>query len=259
MKSTEPTVQLTIEDQSAVLVLNRGDKNAINLEFAEQFRAAAVAIFKQQSRTVIITGGGKNFSFGGDLRAMRDATDVGAYLHGMTAALHDGLITLAALDVPVIAAVNGTVAGGGLGIALIADLIVAGRSAKFVPAYTSVGLTPDAGVGFLLPRAIGRTRAIELLLTNRILHADEALSWGLINQVVDDALLMVTAHGMAHQLRRGPQRAYASVKRLLSAPLAALKDHLQLESQAIIQQAASSEGNEGINAFLGKRAPVFGA
>jgi len=184
-----PTVRLEIRESLAFLSLARPDAaNTMNLEFGREFFAAALAIEAAPAvRAVVLTGQGKNFCFGGDLKGMvASGADVRAYLSELTTNLHAGMALLARLDAPVIAAVNGTAAGAGLGLVLAADLAIAARSAKFAPAYTGVGLTPDAGCTFLLPRAVGYKRAMDLLLTNRMLDAQQALDWGLVNQVVED-------------------------------------------------------------------------
>jgi 2-(1,2-epoxy-1,2-dihydrophenyl)acetyl-CoA isomerase len=182
---------------------------------------------------------------------------VGAYLSELTTNLHAGMALLARLDAPVIAAVNGTAAGAGLGLVLAADLAIAARSAKFAPAYTGVGLTPDAGCTFLLPRAVGYKRAMELMLTNRILDAEQALNWGLINQVVDDERLAETAAALAARLAAGPVGAFGAVKRLLAEAEPGFESQLARESRSIASRGMTAEGREGIAAFLEKRAPIF--
>src|SRR5882724_2559414 len=187
-----PTVRLEIRESLAFLSLARPDAaNTMNLEFGREFFAAALAIEAAPAvRAVVLTGQGKNFCFGGDLKGMvASGADVRAYLSELTTNLHAGMALLARLDAPVIAAVNGTAAGAGLGLVLAADIAIAARSAKFVAAYTAVGLSPDAGSTFALPRAIGRTRATDMLLNNRVLDAPTALSWGLVSEVVEDARL----------------------------------------------------------------------
>ena len=136
-------------------------------------------------------------------------------------------------------------------------LAIAGKSAKFTPAYTGVGLTPDAGCTFLLPRAVGYKRAMELFLTNRVLGAEEALEWGLVNQVVDDDRVQETAVALAARLASGPTGAFGGVKRLLAEAEPGLEGQLERESRAIAARGAGAEGREGIAAFLEKRAPRF--
>jgi 2-(1,2-epoxy-1,2-dihydrophenyl)acetyl-CoA isomerase len=161
------------------------------------------------------------------------------------------------MDAPVIAAVNGTAAGGGIGLVTAADLCLCGTGSKFSLAYTGVALTPDCSSSFFLPRLIGHRRAMELVLTNRMLSAEEALSWGLVNQVVADADVVTEALKLANKLAVGPKHAFGKSKRLLAASSGALESQLVLESRMIAHQALSAEGQEGIRAFLDKRKPQF--
>src|ERR1700730_11506898 len=205
--SAAPTIHLEIRESVAFLSLARPDAaNTMNLEFGREFLAAAFAIEAAPNvRAVLLTGQGKNFCFGGDLKSMvASGSEVRTYLSELTTNLHAGMALLARLDAPVIAAGNGTAAGAGLGLVLAADLAIAARSAKFAPAYTGVGLTPDAGCTFLLPRAIGYKRAMEMFLTNRVLDAEQALAWGLVNQVVDDDTLLSAAEALATRIAAGP-------------------------------------------------------
>jgi 2-(1,2-epoxy-1,2-dihydrophenyl)acetyl-CoA isomerase len=255
-----PTVRLEVRDSIAYLTLNRPETaNTMNLEFGREFLAAATAIRSNRSvRVVLLRGEGKNFSFGGDLKGMVAAGgDLRAHLVDLTTDLHAGMTHLARMDAPVIAAVRGTAAGAGLGLVLAADLAVAGKSAKFVPAYTAVGLTPDAGCTFLLPRAVGYKRALEMFLTNRLLGAEEALAWGLVNQVVDDDKVDDTAASLAQRLADGATGAFGVVKRLLGESEAGWEAQLERESRCIGARGETGEGREGIAAFLDKRAPKF--
>jgi 2-(1,2-epoxy-1,2-dihydrophenyl)acetyl-CoA isomerase len=140
---------------------------------------------------------------------------------------------------------------------LAADLAIAARSARFAPAYTAVGLSPDASCTFLLPRAVGYKRAMELLLTNRVLNAEQALDWGLINQVVEDEDLLPTAAALAARMALGPVGAFGAVKRLLADAEPGLEAQLARESRSISARGMTEEGREGIAAFLEKRAPRY--
>jgi 2-(1,2-epoxy-1,2-dihydrophenyl)acetyl-CoA isomerase len=254
------TLHLEIRDHIAHLTMARPEAaNTMNLQFGREFLAAAFAIQAAPDvRAVLLTGEGKNFCFGGDLKGMVDSgNDVTAYLSELTTNLHAGMAQLARLDAPVIAAVNGAAAGAGLGLVLAADLAIAARSAKFAPAYTGVGLTPDAGCTFLLPRAVGYKRAMELLLTNRVLDAQQALDWGIVNQVVEDDRLAASAAALAERLAQGPTGAYGAVKRLLAEAEPGFETQLARESRSISARGASAEGREGIAAFLDKRRPRF--
>jgi 2-(1,2-epoxy-1,2-dihydrophenyl)acetyl-CoA isomerase len=258
--ASSPMVRLDIREHVAHLTLARADAaNTMNLQFGREFTAAAYAVRKDAGvRAVLLRGEGKNFCFGGDLRGMVAAGgNVNAYLTELTTDLHAGLMHLARASAPVVAAVQGTAAGAGLGLVLAADLAIAGKSAKFTAAYTAVGLTPDAGTTFLLPRAVGYKRAMEMFITNRVLDAEQALDWGLVNQIVDDAELAATADALAQRLAAGPAGAFGAVKRLLAEAEPGWEAQLAREGRTIAARAETDEGREGIAAFLEKRTPKF--
>jgi 2-(1,2-epoxy-1,2-dihydrophenyl)acetyl-CoA isomerase len=210
-------------------------------------------------RAVVVTGAGKHFCFGGDLRGMADrGAAVGGYLNELTTCIHAAISCFTRMRAPVIAAVNGTAAGGGVGLVCMTDLAIAGRGSRFSLAYTGVGLAPDCSTSFLLPRIVGRRRALELFLTNRVLAADEALEWGLVNQVVDDAEVLATAQALAEKFAAGPTESYAAVKRLVASADPGLEAQMALEGRAIAAQACHPHGQEGVAAFLGKRRPNYG-
>ncbi len=255
-----PTIRVQVQGAVAHLTLTRAEAaNTMNLQFGREFLAAAQSLqADRRVRAVLLSGEGRNFCFGGDLKGMvASSGDLGAYLSELTTALHAGLAHLMRMNAPVVAAVKGSAAGAGLGLVLAADLAIAGRGAKFTAAYTGVGLTPDAGCTFLLPRAVGYKRAMELLLTNRVLDAEEALDWGLVNQVVDDDKVDETAAMLAARLASGPTGAYGGVKRLLGEAEPGLESQLGRESRSIAGLGAATEGREGIAAFLEKRPPRF--
>ena len=255
-----PTVEVESRGAVTVITLNRPESaNTLNLQMAMDLLAAAMTCGRNPSvRAVVLTGAGKNFCFGGDLRGMAaKGKSADAYLRELTTYLHEALSHFVRMDAPVIAAVNGTAAGAGVGLVAMADLAVCATSSKFNLAYTSVGLTPDAGTSFLLPRAVGAKRAMELLLLNRTLSAEEALSWGLVNQVVPDADVLDQAMRIAEKLADGATHAFGHAKRLLAHSLGALESQMVLESETIASQAGSDEGMEGISAFLEKRKPNF--
>jgi 2-(1,2-epoxy-1,2-dihydrophenyl)acetyl-CoA isomerase len=254
------TVGLEVRGPVGIVTLNRPDSaNVLNLPMGRELLEAAIAIGKNPAvRAVVLTGAGKNFCFGGDLRGMMsEGGAVDAYLRELTSFLHHAISHFVRMDAPVIAAVNGTAAGAGVGLVAMADMAICARSAKFSLAYTGVALTPDGSTSYFLPRLIGAKRAMELVLTNRPLTADEALSWGLVNQVVDDAACLDEAIKLAEKLAAGPMRAYGKAKRLIAGGGGALEAHMVLESETISQQAISAEGQEGIRAFLDKRKPQY--
>jgi 2-(1,2-epoxy-1,2-dihydrophenyl)acetyl-CoA isomerase len=257
-----PSVQVETRGAVALVTLNRPDSaNTLNLEMAMDLLAAAMTCGRNPAvRAVVLTGAGRQFCFGGDLRAVvARGSAADGYLRELTGYLHSAISHFVRMDAPVIAAVNGTAAGAGVGLVAMADLAVCSKSARFSLAYTGVGLTPDAGTSFLLPRAVGVKRAMELLLLNRALTADEALGWGLVNSVVDDSQLLEESLRIAERLAAGPTQAFGRTKRLLAASTAGFESQMVLESETIASQAVTAEGAEGINAFLQKRSADFSA
>jgi 2-(1,2-epoxy-1,2-dihydrophenyl)acetyl-CoA isomerase len=254
------TVDFETRGAVALVTLNRPQSNnTISLQMAMDLLAAAMTCARNTAvRAVVLSGAGRHFSFGGDLHGMASRERSGSdYVRELTTYLHAAISQFVRMDAPVVAAVNGTAAGAGVGLVAMADLALCGHSSKFNLAYTNVGLTPDAGTTFLLPRIVGARRATELLLLNRGLSAAEALSWGLVNEVVTDEQLPARALQIAEQLARGATRALGATKRLIAHSLGAFESQMVLESETIATHAVSAEGSEGIAAFLEKRKPRF--
>jgi len=254
------TVLVEVRDRVATVTLNRAEgANALNLAMGQDMLEAALRCEADpEVRAVVVTGAGKHFCFGGDVRGMAEkGDDVGGYLNELTTNLHSAISAFTRMRAPVIAAVNGTAAGGGVGLVCMTDLAIAGRSSKFRLAYTGIGLAPDCSTSFLLPRIVGRRRAMELFLTNRTLSADEALAWGLVNQVVDDADVLTQAQALATQLASGPTESYGLVKRLMDTADPGLEGQMAREGRAIAAQALHPHGVEGVHAFLEKRKATF--
>jgi 2-(1,2-epoxy-1,2-dihydrophenyl)acetyl-CoA isomerase len=255
-----PTVEVESRGAVTLVTLNRPDSsNTLNLQMAMDLLAAAMTCGRNPGvRAVVLTGAGKNFCFGGDLRAMLGkGKGPDAYVRELTTYLHEAISHFVRMDAPVIAAVNGTAAGAGVGLVAMADLAICANNAKFNLAYTSVGLTPDASTSFLLPRAVGAKRAMELFLANRTINAEEAVSWGLVNRAVPDAQLLNEALKLGEQLAAGATGALGHTKRLVTTSLGALESQMVYESQTISARAGTEEGQEGIAAFLEKRKPEF--
>ena len=254
------TVEVETRGAVALVTLNRPQSaNTLNLQMAMDLLAAAMTCARNAAvRAVVLSGAGRHFSFGGDLRGMAGRDGAGSdYVRELTTYLHAAISHFVRMDAPVIAAVNGTAAGAAVGLVAMADLAVAARSSQFNLAYTRVGLTPDAGTSFLLPRIVGVKRAMELLLLNRVLSAAEALGWGLVNEVVADEQLPARALEVAEQLSRGARGAYGATKRLIAQSLGAFESQMVVESETIAAHAAGTEAAEGIDAFLEKRQPRF--
>lgn len=255
-----PTVQVETRGSVALVMLDRPDSgNTLNLQMAMDLLAAAMTCARNAAvRAVVLTGAGRHFCFGGDLRAMASRDAAGDdYIRELTTYLHAAISHFMRMDAPVLAAVNGTAAGAGVGLVAMADLAVCASSAKFNLAYTKAGLTPDAGTTFLLPRTVGVKRTMELLLLNRSLSASEALAWGLVNEVVADEQLLSRALELAEGLAQGASGAFGATKRLVAHSLGALESQMVLESETIAAHAIGAEGQEGISAFLEKRKPQF--
>jgi 2-(1,2-epoxy-1,2-dihydrophenyl)acetyl-CoA isomerase len=234
--------------------------NAIDLQTARELYAVANRCDEDPDvRAVLLTGTGRMFCAGGDLGSFAAAGDaVPALLKEITTYLHAAVSRMARMDAPVIAAVNGAAAGAGLSLACAADLVLAAESASFTLAYTRVGLTPDGSSTYFLPRLVGARRAAELVLTNRVLSAGEALEWGIASRVVPDAELLSEAGALARKLAAGPTAAFGASKRLLvESSTNGLEAQMELETRAIADAARGEEGREGIAAFLAKRAPTF--
>jgi len=255
------TLTFEVRDGLCHLTLNRPKAaNALNLEMAQELLQAAKRCDEDAGiRAVLLTGAGRMFCAGGDLRRFAEAAEgIPAFVQKLASTLHESLSILARMDAPIIAAVNGVAAGAGMSLACHADLAIAAESAKFTMAYTAAGLTPDGSATYFLSRMIGRRRAVELMLTNRRLSAAEALEWNIVNRVVPREDLMAEAEKLARELAGGPTRAYGAVKKLLIASTTNdLEAQMDLETKFIVDSAGSADGAEGINAFLEKRKPKF--
>ena len=254
-----PAVQVETRGAVALVTLNRPESgNALNLQVAMDLLAAAMTCALNAAvRAVVLSGAGRHFCFGGDLRAFGTHAPGDDYVRELTTYLHAAISQFMRMDAPVIAAVNGTAAGAGVGLVAMADLALCAHSSKFNLAYTQAGLTPDAGTTFLLPRTLGLKRSMELLLLNRSLTSEEALEWGLVNEVVPDERLLSRALETAEKLAQGANGAFGATKRLIAHSIGALESQMVLESETIARHAVGPEGREGVSAFLEKRKPRF--
>jgi 2-(1,2-epoxy-1,2-dihydrophenyl)acetyl-CoA isomerase len=213
---TDQAVLFDIRDSIAHITLNRPEQsNAFDLDAAREFSSVIERTAESSARVVLLTGNGPRFCAGGDVASMVAADDRAAYLRVLAETLEAGLRSMSELPIPVVAAVQGAVAGAGLAVVLNADVVVAARSTKFLTAYAGIGLTPDCGVSYLLPRAIGQQRALELALTGRVITADEALSWGLVNSIVEPDALESSAEELATRIASGATAALGDAKRLI--------------------------------------------
>lgn len=258
---SEP-VELTVADGIARVTLTGFGGNAIAMALAVGLRHAvrqAVGLCEEgRVRVVVISAVGSAFCVGGDLGEFAAATDRSAHVGTLAAVMHETIGLLDACPVPVVSVVQGVVAGGGLGIALAADIVVMAHEASMVMAYTAVGLTPDCGVSWKLSRLLSGSRALDFALTNRRLTGSEAEAWGLVSRSVPRADLAAVALAMVKRLSAGPAEAFVRTKRLLrSADQHSLASHLEQEAACIACMAGTAEGVEGVDAFLDKRKPMF--
>ncbi|MDR3498059.1 MAG: enoyl-CoA hydratase-related protein [Parvibaculum sp.] len=259
------TITLETTNGIALLTLNRpAVLNSINMTMIAEVRAAVAEVAAdKQARVLLITGAGRGFCAGADLAAQGQRTEgmsVGqGVAHGMKVAFNPMMSELYALEKPIVSAVNGTVAGGGVGLALVADICIAAKSASFISVFgPRLGLIPDLGVTWQLPRLIGRARALGMALTGDKLPAETAAEWGLIWKCVEDAALMETATAVATKLANGPTNAFREIRKAIDA--GARNGYAeQLEYERVTQGQLGDHPNfvEGVKAFLTKKEPQF--
>jgi 2-(1,2-epoxy-1,2-dihydrophenyl)acetyl-CoA isomerase len=257
------TIQLEQRGAVAVLTLNRPESlNALTLEMGREFQTAIGEALQQGARAIILTGAGRAFCAGGDLRDMqRIAAEDGrieAFFDEPLRLLHDCILMIRKTPAPFVAAVNGVASGAGCNLALACDLTIAAASARFNQAFIKIGLVPDCGGTFILPRLIGLKHATELLMTGDMVSAERAAAIGMINAAVPDDELMARAFAIAERLAQAPTAAIGRIKELLEA--SATSDYaaqLELERTAQIQSGRTTDFKEGVTAFIEKRPPKF--
>lgn len=246
-------VTVTIADGIAHVRLNRPQQgNALDMELARCFADAVERARADDVRAIVLSGAGPRFCVGGDLSAMLASEAPAAYVLELADLLDGALQELAALAKPVVAAVHGSVAGAALGIMLTADLVVASTNTVFLTAYSAVALTPDCGVSWLLPRAVGQQRALELALTGRRLDSGEALTWGLLTEVVDTNPVE-RAITLASELAGPRASAYGQARRLIREAATATRAVSGAdESRTIARAVVTPEATSLIEAFVGR-------
>jgi 2-(1,2-epoxy-1,2-dihydrophenyl)acetyl-CoA isomerase len=209
---------------------------------------------------ILLIGTGANFCAGGNVRDFAAADDRSEFLAGLAGDFHVFIRALVGSNVPVVSAVHGWAAGAGMSLVAHSDVAIGGNSTKLRPAYSGIGLSPDGGMTWALPRVVGAARARDIILNNRILNASEALELGLLSQVVEDDHVLATAEAAASSLAAGPWQALSATRRLLNASATAtLSEQLDAEAQSISTLAGQPDGIEGVDAFVGKRTPDFSA
>lgn len=242
----------------SVLTLNRPETlNALTFEMMREVQEALTQVeADRNTRALIITGAGRGFCSGQDLRsrAAPDADLIQVYM----ASFYRPIMGIRRCRVPVIMAINGVAAGAGFSLALAGDVVLASRSAKFIQLFSGIGLIPDLGSTYLLPRAIGRARALKMMLTGEPLSAEVALSWGLVAECLEDDVLLPAAHALASKFAAGPTRALAATRMMVDEG-DSQNFEIQFRRELEVQQEmrASYDAREGVAAFIDKRRPIF--
>ena len=255
------TINFEIIENIAIIRLNRPNKyNSLNAKMAKELLEISYECdTNKKIRAIILTGeGDKAFCAGGDLKSFHETGNVAKHLKMVTHDLHGAITKFSRMNSPFIVAVNGVAAGAGLSFVGFADLAIAKSSATFVSAYTKAGLTPDGSSSYYLPRIIGIRKYLELVMTNKVLSSEEALSWGLLNYIYDDKDFWNETLKLADNLSKGPTIAYGKTKRLIHNSLnSTLETQMELETKMISESAETNDGQIGIKAFIDKEKPKF--
>ena len=254
------SILVDTRDGITTLTLNRPEVlNAFNDQMAHEVLAALTEIERDHTaRCLVLTGAGRGFCAGQDVSALGARAAAGSFRQHLQETFHPIVSRLRALEIPVIGQINGAAAGAGFGIALACDLRYLAESAKFRYAFSGLGLAPDSGTSYFLPRLIGYARAFELAATNMPVTARAALELGLADGVFPDADLAAEVRTIALRLAQGPTRALGLLKRALNSA-AGLSLDAALDYEADLQEIAGQTADhlEGVTAFLEKRPPLF--
>jgi 2-(1,2-epoxy-1,2-dihydrophenyl)acetyl-CoA isomerase len=254
-------VKLEIRSGIGVITLNRPE--AFNAFHAPMIGNLAEKLIGLSSHTkvagVVLTGAGKAFCAGGDLKWLSTSgMSHGAAFHALAAAYHQAIVEIRRMPKPVVAAVNGLAAGGGFSMALACDFRVMDKSAIFRQAYTSNGLSVDGGGTFTLPRLVGLAKAMEILAFDRPISAEQALTWGLVTEVVENGQAVNRALDMVQEITKLPISSFLASKKLLTDSFHTPFEHqLEKEREFLVWCADHPNGREGVKAFLEKRSPVY--
>ncbi len=250
-------LSLEINNNIAHITLKR---IAMHLPFMQELLDAAMRCDENDEiRAIVISSDQKLFCAGGDLAYFAESGgNIASALKELTVYLHSAISLFNRMDKPTIAAVHSMAAGAGMSLAAQCDFVIAGEKAGFMGSYTAAGLSPDGSSTYFLPRLIGERRAKEMLITNRKVSAQEALNWGLVNQVVESGKELESAMALAQQLTQGATAAFGSVKQLItSSSTQSLESQMAMEAELIAANSIGIDGQEGISAFLEKRKANF--
>ncbi|MDH3493002.1 MAG: enoyl-CoA hydratase-related protein [Acidobacteriota bacterium] len=257
------TVNYNVHDRVAEIELNRPDTlNALSRQLTSDLTAAIEQSIKDGSRCVLLKASGRAFSSGGDLREMQllweEEGRIEAFLEAPLEALHRLIRLIAEAPVPFVAAVGGVCAGAGMNLALACDIVIAAEGAVFNEAFVNIGLSPDCGGSFFLPRAVGTKIATELMMTGDSITAERAAAIGMINRVIPAGEFDEQAAALAGRLAKGPTGAIGRIKKMLNASFSNdLDAQLRLEHALQLESGKGADFKEGVNAFFEKRKPDF--
>lgn len=257
------TVEYQLNGSVAVIKMNRPDAlNALSMQLTLDLAAAIKQAAADNARAAILTGNGRAFCSGGDLREMQSMWEregrIEAFLEEPLGKLHEVIVAIREAPMPFIAAVNGVCAGAGVNFALACDMVIAADDAAFREAFVRIGLSPDCGGTFFLTRAVGEKIATELFMTGDAVTAKRAVAIGMINRAVPADQLMTEASTMAERLAAGPTATLARIKRMMNASFSNdLKAQLALEHECQIESGKGDDFREGVAAFFEKRPPNF--
>ncbi len=258
---TNAPVLLDLRDRVAWVTLNRPQAgNAIDLAMARALTEIATQCEADHSiRCVVLTGAGRIFCAGGDVGGFAAAGDrVDVLLNELADTLHRAITRFARMEKPFLVLVNGPAAGAGLSLAISGDIVLCGRSAHFTAAYGALGLTPDGGMSWLLPRLVGLRRAQEIILTNRRIKAEEAAAIGMVTRLVEDDALADEGDKVAISLCRSAVGALGAARALLRQSFSSgFEAQLDREVRSIVSVGATAECREGLSAYFAKRPPNF--
>jgi 2-(1,2-epoxy-1,2-dihydrophenyl)acetyl-CoA isomerase len=257
------TVNYELSETVAVVTMNRPEAlNALSLGLTRDLDAAFRRAIEDKARAVVLTGTGRAFCSGGDLREMQLMWQregrIEAFMEEPLQALHDVILLIRETPIPFLAAVQGICAGAGTNFALACDIVFASAAASFNEAFVRIGLSPDCGGSFFLPRAVGEKLATEIFMTGETISAEKALAIGMINRVVSTENLMSEAMMMAQKLALAPTGSIGRIKRMMNAAFSNdLSQQLALEHESQIESGKSADFKEGVTAFFEKRPPQF--
>lgn len=257
------TVKYELNQTTAIITMNRPEAlNALSLQLTVDLRSAIERAIADKARAVVLTGEGRAFCSGGDLRQMQQMWQkegrIEAFLEEPLKALHDLIRLIRETPIPFVAAVQGVCAGAGTNVALACDLVFAAETATFNEAFVRIGLSPDCGGSFFLPRAVGEKLAAEMMMTGETVAAEKALQIGMINRVASTENLLPETLETANKLALAPTASIGRIKQMLNASFSNdLAAQLDLEHRLQIESGKGNDFKEGVTAFFEKRAPNF--